>query len=55
VTEQQVDLQQMMRQSQQLHAWFLALQEAGFSELMAFGLLQHLVMTGAAWRIDYRD
>lgn len=36
----------MMAKANELFAWYLALQEAGFNELQAFGLLPPLMLTG---------
>jgi hypothetical protein len=43
---EQPDLPQMMTKARELHAWYLALQEAGFNELQAYGLLQPMVLIG---------
>jgi hypothetical protein len=44
------DLQRLMVEARELYAWFLALQEAGFPEAMAYGLLAPLMMTGVIGR-----
>lgn len=41
---EQADLQQIMGKARELYAWHLALQEAGFNELMAYGLLQTMLI-----------
>lgn len=35
----------MMAKARDLYAWYLALQEAGFNELQAYGLLGALLVT----------
>ena len=42
---EQPELQHMMAKARDLYAWYLALQEAGFNELQAYGLLGALLVT----------
>ena len=41
----ELELQQIMAKAQELYAWHLALQEAGFNELQALTLLPALLVT----------
>jgi hypothetical protein len=43
---EQAELSAIMRQANDLWVWYTALQTAGFSEVMAFGLLTPLLMSG---------
>jgi hypothetical protein len=36
----------MMSKARELYAWYLALQEAGFPDLQAYGLLAPLMVSG---------
>jgi hypothetical protein len=45
VTEQ-TELSAIMANATELHDWYVALQEAGFNEAMAYGLLTPLLMSG---------
>jgi hypothetical protein len=46
------DLQEVMATARQIFAWYVALQEAGFNETQAYGLMQPLVLNGTAIKRD---
>jgi hypothetical protein len=44
---EQPELQQIMGKARELYAWYLALQEAGFNDVQAYGLLGALMVSRA--------